>query len=444
MLAEGLRERRAGISDSWKELYTWFDGDEKSSVEIGRILSAGFLHKGGDRLAPDTAAQLYKDPERVSVTRLEQFASCAYAHFLNYGLRLSDREEYGFEAMDLGNIAHQALERFARKTEQEGVKWTELSEERREELIDESVEESILDYGNTVLFSSARNEYMIRRIKSLIRRSVWALTKQLEKGDFLPSGYEMRFGSGKIDRIDTCEDEEKVYVRVTDYKTGMKAFDITSFYHGLQMQLPVYLNAALRIEKKKHPDKEVVPAGIFYYRIQDPLVNRADTEEEVEKSILKELKLDGLINGEEAVVEHLEHGLSGTSVLFPIGRNKDGSLSQKSRALAPEEFNTVLAYTEQKEKDLKAEMYGGEAAAAPYEMGNATACDYCACRDICGFDQRIGGYGYRALEKYSVEEAVEKMKERLEDAEKVSKENGGKSTESARPEKTGGGEQGWE
>ena len=53
---------------------------------------------------------------------------------LNYGLRLSDREEYGFEAMDLGNIAHQALERFARKAEQQDLKWTEMTEEKREEL----------------------------------------------------------------------------------------------------------------------------------------------------------------------------------------------------------------------------------------------------------------------------------------------------------------------
>ena len=443
MLAEGLRERRAGLDDNWKEMYTWFGRDEKSRRELDQILRAGFLRKGGDRLAPETAAELYRDPDRVSVTRLEQFASCAYAHFLNYGLRLSDREEYGFEAMDLGNIAHQALERFARRAEQQELKWTEMTEEKREELIGESVEESILDYGNTVLFSSARNEYMIRRIKSLIRRSVWALTKQLEKGDFAPSGYELRFGSGKIDRIDTCEDEGKLYVRVTDYKTGMKAFDITAFYHGLQMQLPVYLNAALGIEKKKHPDKEIVPAGIFYYRIQDPLVDRADTREEVENSILKELKLDGLVNAEENVVEHLEHGLSGSSVLFPIGRNKDGSLSQRSKALAPEEFDTVLAYTEQKEKDLKEQMYRGEANAAPYEMGNATACDYCACRDICGFDQRVDGYAFRTLEKYSVEEAVEKMKERLENTEEEEKENGRKSAESTLREKTGG-DRGWE
>ena len=159
-------------------------------------------------------------------------------------------EEYSFEALDLGNIAHQSLERFARKADRENLAWTEMTEEKRDELIEESVEESILDYGNTVLFSSARNEYMIRRIKRLIRRSVWALTKQLEKGDFVPSGYELKFGSGKIDRIDTCEDEDRIYVKVTDYKTGMKSFDITSFYHGLQMQLPVYMNAALGVERR--------------------------------------------------------------------------------------------------------------------------------------------------------------------------------------------------
>ena len=97
MLAAGLRERRAGLDDNWKEMFTWFDRDEKSRPELDQILRAGFLRKGGDRLTPETAAELYRDPDRVSVTRLEQFASCAYAHFLNYGLRLSDREEYGFE-----------------------------------------------------------------------------------------------------------------------------------------------------------------------------------------------------------------------------------------------------------------------------------------------------------------------------------------------------------
>lgn len=413
-LAAGLSVKHAGLDSQWKELYTWFARDERRGPAVEQMLQAGFRRQSGEKLGKETAGRLYTDPEYVSVTRLEQFATCAYAHFLNYGLRLTDREEYGFEAMDLGNIAHQALERFARKAEKEKLDWVSMPEEKREELIQESVEESVIDYGNTVLFSSARNEYMIQRITTLIRRSVWALTRQLEKGDFIPSGYEFRFGSGKIDRIDTCEDENRVYVKVTDYKTGMKTFDITAFYHGLQMQLPVYLNAALEAEKKKHPGKEILPAGIFYYRIQDPFVKREDSDQEVERSILKELRLDGLVNGSEEVVSHLEHDLSGNSVLFPIGRNKDGSLSRTSRALPPEAFRTVLAYTRAKEKELKKEMYDGEVQAAPYELGGATGCDYCPCRDICGFDQRIEGYHFRKLEKYTLEEAVEKMKEYVE------------------------------
>ena len=102
------------------------------------------------------------------------------------------------------------------------------------------------------------------KIKGNFRPKGIRSTNPVAVGDFVPSGCEFKFGSGKIDRIDACEDENAVYVKVTDYKTGRKAFDITAFYHGLQMQLPVYLNAALEIERQKHPEKEVLPAGIFY------------------------------------------------------------------------------------------------------------------------------------------------------------------------------------
>ena len=443
-VAEGLRDRQRGLDDQWKELYTWFAADEKSAEDLSHTLRAAFLRREYPVLGRERAEELYPDRSRVSVTRLEQFASCAYAHFLSYGLRLSDREEYGFEALDLGNIAHQSLERFSRKADREKLSWTEMSPEKREELISESVEESVIDYGNTVLFSSARNEYMIGRIKRLISRSVWALTRQLEKGDFVPSGYELKFGSGKIDRIDTCEDDGCVYVKVTDYKTGMKSFDITALYHGLQMQLPVYLNAAVEVEERKHPGREIIPAGIFYYRIQDPVVPEQDSAEAVEQSILKELKLDGLINGDEAVVSHLERDLSGASVLFPMGRNKDGSLSKSSRALPRETFEAVLRYTREKERALKDEMYAGEIGAAPYELGGDTGCDYCAYRDICGFDLRISGCAYRRLEKLSVEEAVGAMAAAVEkgQGETEEKATGEKATENKETgEKEKGGEQ---
>lgn len=426
-LAKGLRNRRQGLSEEWKELFSWYHRQEKErDAGLGRILDAAFYRKEPDRLTKKAADSLFGDISRASVTRLEQFASCAYAHFLAYGLRLSEREEYRFEPLDLGNIAHQSMERFARKADEYQSDWTELTEELRGELVEKSVEESITDYGNTVLYSSARNEYMVTRIKNLIQRSVWALTKQMERGDFRPSGYELKFGSGKIDRLDTYEDEQHIYVKVTDYKTGMKSFDITAFYHGLQMQLPVYLNAAVEIEKQRSSGdllnrgagtKEVIPAGIFYYRMQDPFVEKESDDQVLEGRILRELRLDGLVNADEDVIMHLERDLVGNSNLIPVGRNKDGSLSKNSKVLPPEEFELFLEYAKEKVQELKQQMEEGHAEAAPYELGGNTGCDYCAYHAVCGFDPRLDGYGFRRLEKYSKEEAIQRIREHAEEKE---------------------------
>ena len=186
--------------------------------------------------------------------------------------------------MDLGNVCHSALELFSKKASEAGG-WTILTEEQRKELIDECVEAAITDYGNSVLYSSARNEQLIVRMKQMLERTVWALTNQLKAGDFVPEAYELRFFGGKIDRVDVCETEEQVYVKVMDYKTGSKAFDIVALYHGLQLQLMIYMDAAIEFQKKRHPEKEVVPAGVFYYRIQDPIVDKTKDKEEAERQI---------------------------------------------------------------------------------------------------------------------------------------------------------------
>ena len=97
---------------------------------------------------------------------------------------------------------------------------TEITDEMRRNLVEESVEESIVDYENTILYSTKRREYLITRMKRLVDRTVWALLRQQKMGDFIQTGTEVCFDGGKIDRIDTCEEENQVYVKVTDYKTA--------------------------------------------------------------------------------------------------------------------------------------------------------------------------------------------------------------------------------
>ena len=134
---------------------------------------------------------------------------------------------------------------------------------------------------------------MIRRMARILKRTVWALGEQIRKGMFTPENYEISFSGvsdleainielspeeqlklrGRIDRVDTCEDAEHVYVKVIDYKSGTTSFQLLALYHGLQLQLVIYLNAAMELMKKEHPDKEVLPAGVLYYQIQDPVLD---------------------------------------------------------------------------------------------------------------------------------------------------------------------------
>lgn len=80
--------------------------------------------------------------------------------FLQYGLKIEERQEYEFRQVDLGNVIHQALEQFSRNLKKNRLTWRSLTDQERDQLIDTSVEETIHDYGNTILESSARNQYM--------------------------------------------------------------------------------------------------------------------------------------------------------------------------------------------------------------------------------------------------------------------------------------------
>ena len=410
----GLGSLGRGVDSAWMELHRKSRVDPVWREKTDRLLDAGFYRRPSDPLTEETARRLYGEKFEDSITRIERFSSCAFAHFLTYGLRLKERQEYDFQAVDLGNICHGALERFSGKLEKEEKDWTTLSENDRKAYIDESVEEAVTDYGNSVLYSSARNEYMIVRIKRMLERTVWALTRQLKAGDFRPSAYEMRFRGGKIDRIDTCVDGDKVYVKVVDYKTGKKAFDVTALYHGLQLQLMVYLDAAVGLEEKRHPGQEVIPAGVFYYRIEDPLVDKRqkteDSGEEIQEDILKELKPDGVINCKDEVLAHLDRRMEGESLVVPVKYNKNGSLSKTSKAVSEEEFAVMMQHAVGKVKSVHEQILKGEVEPRPYRNGQETGCDYCGYRNICGFDTRLNGYEYRKIRKMSLEEAIAAMK----------------------------------
>ncbi len=399
------------MDQEWQELYSWYKRQPQWQYRVEELMKSGFYTRPADGLTKEVAKQLYGEHFQDSITRIERFSACAFAHFLTYGLRLRERQTYEFQPLDLGNVCHSALEYYSRKLKEEHLSWTEIEEEKRQEYIDDSVEHAISDYGNSVLYSSARNEYMIERMKRLLTRTIWALTKQLEAGDFVPVAYEMRFENGKIDRVDLCKDKDKVYVKVLDYKTGSKAFDVVALYHGLQLQLMVYMDAAVKMTQKHYPDKEVIPAGVFYYRLNDPLVEKkvVGEEEEIWQKVLKELKVDGVMNLKDETLEHLDHCQAGESAVIPVKYNKNGSLSKNSKVASEQEFEVMMRHALGKVLKVHRKILSGEVAAFPYRRKQESGCDYCAYRHICGFDQKIPGYKYRDIFEMTQSEVIAAM-----------------------------------
>lgn len=423
---EELRER-------WLALASWYLSDETYKEKAKRLLDAAFAKHSDSPISRAVTKALYGDTLENSVTRLERFVACAFSHYLSYGLLLRERELQEFASVDMGNIYHDVLERFAERVEKSEYTWFDVPKEVQENWMEESMEAAILSYKMAEVFSDARNRYLLERMKTTVKRTVWALLTQIRKGKFIPSGFEVSFSrtsdldaitftlgeeekmrlQGRIDRIDTYETEDKVYVKIIDYKSGNTSFSLLNLYHGLQLQLVVYLNAAMEFVRKEHPEKTAEPAGIFYYHISDPMVegNGTESEEEIRHAILEQLKLNGLVNDNPEVYGAMDTEFSGNSSVIPVGLKTDGSLKATSKVASTYEFGVMSDYAKEKIIQAGKQIFAGEASVRPYRLAEKTGCDYCPYHTVCGFDPRIPGYEYRQLQKFdNPEEILEKMK----------------------------------
>jgi len=437
-LAEELREYADGTlrEEERQDFYLMYRAYETDPEGRDRLTAAAFRRYKENGLSRIVARALYGRQLENSVSRLETYAACACRHFLQYGLSLQEREEFGFEVSDMGNVYHAVLENFAGKLAESGRTWWDFDENFATQAIKEAVEGYAATYGETVLYSSARNEYAITRMSRILTRTVLTLQQHLKQGSFQPDDYELSFRfaedldsihvdlseeekmhlQGRIDRIDVSEDAEHVYVKVIDYKSGNKKFDLAALYYGLQLQLVVYMNAAMELESRKHPDKEIVPAALLYYHIDDPTIETPVelTQEQINEEILTKLRMNGVVNSDPAVVERLDRFLQDKSKVIPVEKKKDGSFSARSGILSREELHVVSAYVDTKIRQIGREILDGKIAANPYEKGNEEACTYCAYKKVCGFDGSIPGYEKRQLEDLDKQTLMQRMQETTE------------------------------
>ena len=406
--------------DRARLIYTGFSKDPHKKQVFDNILDFCFKLHGEDRISTAVINALYGNPSEYSPSRLERYAECAYRHFMIYGIKAMEREEFGFERRDLGSLLHNVLNLYSSILKEKGKSYRDPDSDETQALAEEALERYLSENENVVLLSSERNKYFIRRIGRILHSTVLAVKKQSERGSFDPEMFEQEFKlrglKGRIDRIDSAKEGNTLYVSVIDYKSGNKAFDISRVYYGLDLQLVIYLSGEMEIERIAHPGTEVKPAGIFYYHIDDPVIKEGDlrsgSDTELQEKKLEAVKLRGIVNSEKQVIRLFDSDFEKASSVVPVSFNKDGSFSSSSSVADTEDFKVIEDYVRRKVLEIRERISQGEIEPSPAVLDGKSPCSYCEFSDCCRFDRRTPGFRERRLKKINgITETVERMKD---------------------------------
>lgn len=409
-LADGTYQEDA----IWWEIASFYEKRQPGILQ--RCLSIRQSSKGKTPLRREAAERLYGNVLAGSVTRMEQFVKCPYAHFVRYGLGLMERERFEISGLDHGNIFHKALEHFSHELEKMGKEWQDLTEEEAIQLADISIAYATERYEGKKYYQSKRTEFMIRRMKNELKNSVWAMWRQMKAGDFhqcytekyfsgrgenvlealripLSGGNEINL-SGVIDRVDISSAQKGELVSIVDYKSS-DAMDLSlaQVYHGLQMQLVTYMAATKELLQKEKPGREIIPAAMLYYAVKEKNLEwKPETEEQREERLLKSMQSKGYVNVDSEVQERL----SGD---FP-------------HTMSTMQFDWLMQHTREKMAECGEQIMEGEMSVAPYVYAGKSGCDYCDFRGVCGIDAEALRTQSRVLEELKEEEVWEVLHER--------------------------------
>ena len=355
--------------------------------------------------------------DTVSISRLEKFASCPYQHYVDYGLKPVQRENWAFEADDVGDFYHAALQGFAHAA-LEHPDWPNLPEEEIDRMMDAVLLPLLETWQDGPLADTPAQRLQGEKYVRTVKRAAWLFTRQAKSSRFTTVGEEIEFGTegglppvvlelhdgrrialrGKIDRIDRWDGDKGDYLRVIDYKSGKKEIDPTRLYYGLQLQLMLYLQAAAQGMKSN-------AAGAFYFMVRDPLVDAEDAKEAAEKAIAKTLQLKGVVLADVDVVSAMDAEGTALGSIF----TKSGEVAARAAAYTPAEMQSLLDHAKHKAAELADGIRAGDISVAPAEMKGWSACQWCEYSAVCGYDPAMPHCTKRVLPALTRQELMDML-----------------------------------
>ncbi len=386
------------------------------------------------RLPQEVVQAMYDKQLKGSVSRIEKFHSCPFSHFASYGLRLRERSIYQLDPPAIGDLFHAVFERLEYRLRELQLEWHELTDAQITSMSMSIIDELAPHFVHQILLSSARYQYMKRRLTKIVIATARAVRQQAQKSRFSPVGVEVAFGvedglpglviplekhqgsinlRGRIDRVDVANVGEEDYVRIVDYKSSEQSLDLTKVYHGLSLQMLTYLDVVVE-HAPKWLHKEVQPAGMFYMHVHEPLLTLEEevTEQILEEKWLRDYRLGGYLLDDVTVAEAMDRDVTeGSSLVIPATLTKKGTFHQShSRVLSTEDVNDLRTWTRKQHQRAGEAILDGVADVSPYELRNQMPCQYCEYKAVCQFDKGDPRVASRCLDTYRDKDVLQRIK----------------------------------
>lgn len=348
------------------------------------------------------AKRLFSTWPRSSVSRIETFNSCPYKHMVKYGLKPSIRREYKERAADEGIYYHAAFDKFVQQMSSQGIDWEDLDEPSMEAMLTPILDELEESHNDGILKTGARNIANARKLRRTAQKTLFAAIRQIQAGDYRPRYSEMAFVfggdeldvilpngekaalCGVVDRVDVHNGA----VRIVDYKSGSQGFGFDELAAGTKLQLPLYMIAALKKIGQDNGGIPSKPAGMFYLKVDDPILEKSESAEECEG--LKRYRLDGVVIKDEEIVSGMDASMERYSDVLRVQRTKEGL--KGDGLLSEAQMQEMLSYAKEKTAEGIKEIFSGSAQILPVRNKKWTACQHCDYRAVCRFEPNTGQF----------------------------------------------------
>ena len=382
----------AGQFDYDTTLKQWFKNNRSDLYDIA--VTADKYTNLPSALCKENVRLLYGDEMYSSVSKAEQYAKCGFAYFMRYGIRAKERRENTIQKNDAGTFLHAIIEEYSLFATEHG--WNNIDKEFSFKKSAE-ITEKVLKAGlSSSYFESASNRYSIRKFTKAVSLALWNITEYYNESEFSPLGFEIGFGNGceyppieitldngekvyltgKVDRADIWRTDDGNFISIVDYKSSKKNVELDQLVCGIQIQLPVYIDAICKSMKTKEPS--AIPAAINYYHIYSPIIKGKNIDRE---ELTEKIKEQLCMMGYTLDVDEVQSGI--------------GNMYFAKSNASVKDFEKMIKTAYDKLSEILSEIRSGNININPTQNSSYDVCTYCPYKAVCNFDTCFEGNEYK-------------------------------------------------